>query len=406
MTKLGNILLCVVLLLGLLVIAGCENDYPASLYDPNDKGNPTPVINSVEPADIALAGVTTITINGTNFSPEIAKDIVYFNAAKGTILEASEARLVVQAPIYSADSVLIRVAVQGAELFGAYNHAFRLEPAQQDAAKWGPNDVPWACTTDAEGSIYSSFMVGAAGVGIKKIDLDGVVTDYAPKGGETKYSAMKMGPGGIIYAARIVKAIFQVQAGQKGVAWVSSGIGTIVDLDFDSYKNLWGVGNNDKIYRIKPDKSVKAFDFKANLRTVRIFDNFVYAAGNMDGVEKVWRFPITGNGEVGAVEEYFNYSTAVGSTIPVINAINFALDGTLYIGTDAAEAIFLVSPSKTMTALYPGQFKPKTVNFSWGKDAAGNYIRLIAVREATDTDVQSLFWINTQKEGAPYYGIL
>lgn len=406
MTKLVTILSSLLIVFCMLLVISCENDYPPSIYDPTKTGLPTPVINSVDPPELALAGVTMITILGSNFSADIANNIVFFNAAKAEIIEASETRLYVRPPVIEADSVLIRVAVQGAELFGAYNQKYKIEAAQKVVAKFNPGSEPYGVTTDAEGNIYTSMVVNNAGVGIRKIDLSGNITDWAPKGGETFYSGLKMGPEGIIYGARKVKAIFKIEAGQKGAVFASSGLGNIYDLDFDQYKNVWGVGNNDKIYCVQPNKTIKSFAFKADLRAVRIFEDYVYVGGAQDGVEKVWRFPITGDAEIGTEEEYFDFTAAIGSITYGVYAINFALDGTLYIGTDEDAAIYMVHPDKSMEPLYPGQFVPKALTFSWGKDTAGNYIRLIVTREKTASDTQTLIWANTQKEGALYYGIM
>lgn len=405
MIRFFTVLTSLLIVFAMIMILSCENDYPPSIYDPNKKGLPNPIINSVEPPSVALAGVTKITILGSNFASDISKIIVYFNASKGDILEASDTRIVVRAPILVADSVLIRVAVQGAELFGVYNKKYKLLPAQAPVTKFAPVDEPWGITTDAEGNIYTSMVVSNAGVGIRKIDLNGVVTNWAPKGGETFYNSLKMGPNKTIYAARKQKAIFTVTEGQKGVVFVSSGLGTITDIDFDQYKNIWGVGNNDKIYRVSPTKNVKAFDFKADLRSVRVFNNYVYVAGKKDNLEKVWRFPITGDGEVGQAEEYFDFTTATGNSLFIITAITFALDGDMYVGTDAPAAVYIVHPDKSMEPLYPGQLFPKTSVFSWGKDPEGNYCRLLVTREKTASNAQSLIWVNMQKDGAPYYGI-
>jgi len=48
----------------------CEdNQYPESIWDPNEQSAPTPVITSVLPQDSAYAGVSTVTIIGENFLP-------------------------------------------------------------------------------------------------------------------------------------------------------------------------------------------------------------------------------------------------------------------------------------------------------------------------------------------------
>ena len=50
----------------ILITAGCENDYPASVWDPNFNSKPTPVIAGVEPA-FSFSGIGQVTITGSNF---------------------------------------------------------------------------------------------------------------------------------------------------------------------------------------------------------------------------------------------------------------------------------------------------------------------------------------------------
>ena len=45
-----------------------DNQYPDDIWDPNDRGLPSPVITSLSPSDSAFAGSDIITINGENFS--------------------------------------------------------------------------------------------------------------------------------------------------------------------------------------------------------------------------------------------------------------------------------------------------------------------------------------------------
>lgn len=384
----------------LFILAGCEeNEYPDSLYNPDASYKAAAEITAVDPPNLALSGVTVVTITGKNFSPVLDENIVFFDAERGTILEGSATQLVVRAPIYAADSCVIRVSVKGAILF-SNKWNYTLEPAQEPLVAFTAAEQPWAITADAAGNIYTSMVISNAGVGIKKISPDGVLEDYAPKGGETKYSALKMGPGGVIYAARIAKAIFTIPAaGQKPVNWVTSGLGTIYDLDFDANKNIWAVGNNTDIYRVKQDKSIAKFPFKADLRSVRVFNGYVYVAGKQDNAEKVWRFPLNGE-ELGAVEEYFDFSGKV-STEYSVYCITFSADGYMYVGTNAPNALYLVHPDGNFEVLYPGQFLPKALVFAWG---AGT--NLYYTREATATTPQLIIRLNTLKQSAPYYGIL
>ena len=382
----------------LFMLAGCENDYPPSLYDPNSKGTNTAVIAAVDPASVALSGVTVITITGANFSTIKEDNLVYFNAVKGTVLDASATQLTVRAPIYAADSIAIRIAVKGAALF-SNSWRYKLEPAQEIAFKLGATDVPYAICVDAEGSLYASMVISNTAVGVKKF-VGGKLTDFAPRGGETFYSSLKIGPDNVLYGVRNVKGIFTYKSGDaKPGVFASTGLGNIVDIDFDANKNLWGVGNNPEIYRIKPDKSIVKFAFKANLRAVRIYNNYLYAAGILDNITRIWRFPFSGE-DLGAAEEVLNFTEKVGGG-STIYCITFSADGYMYIGTDAAAAVYILSPSGSLEPLYPGQFVPKTYSFAWGKGAD-----LFMTREAFGADVQTIIRINTQKEGAPTYGIL
>ncbi|HNW58078.1 MAG TPA: IPT/TIG domain-containing protein [bacterium] len=389
----------------IFVLAGCDsNDYPSSLYDPNAKTSSPAVISAVEPASVALSGVTLITFTGSNFSTVKEDNIVYFNAEKGTVVEASATQLKVRAPIYVSDSIAIRIAVKNAEIF-SNKWPYKLEAAQVNLLTFTPAEIPYGIATDATGNVYASLVVSNAGAGVKIVTPGAEkYVDYAPKGGETFWSAMKMGPGNVLYCARNLKGIFSIAAAAtKPATFVSSGLGTIYDLDFDVNHNLWGVGNNTDIYRIKPDKSITKFPFTANLKSVRVYNGYLYVAGKKDGADKVWRFPFNGQ-DLGAVEEYFDFSAKVGGGYGVY-CITFSADGYMYVGTDAPEAIFLVSPTGSYEPLYPGQFFPKTLLFAWGPGSNLYMTREQVLEGETIKYAQTIIRINTQKESAPYYGL-
>ncbi|MDZ7288568.1 MAG: IPT/TIG domain-containing protein [candidate division KSB1 bacterium] len=384
----------------LILVVGCENETTPSLYDPNVTSRPGPTIASVSPPNSAFAGIGIVTFTGTNFSPAKAENFVYFDDQLAEVLEASATQLKVKAPNLVKDSIQVKIAVFKADRFSNTIY-YKLEAAVAELTKFASYEEPWGIACDAEGNVYVSLVSNNVAAGVKKITPDGKLSDYAPKGTELKYSALKMGPNGVLYAARIQRVIFQIPAGGGTPAvFASTGLGTIYDLDFDAGKNIWAGGNNDFIYRVKPDKSVKSFPFKANVRSVRVFDNYVYLAGNRDGKEKVWRMRIVSADEVGAEEEYFDFSaTPAGATGAGIYAITFAADGDMYLGTDANEAMFVVHPNKSYEPLYPGLFQPKSLVFAWGKGT-----ELYVTRERTATAAQTIIRVNTLKNSAPYYG--
>ena len=104
---------------------------------------------------------------------------------------------------------------------------------------------------------------------------------------------------------------------------------------------------------------------------------------------------IDAQGNLGAEEVYFPFSDAYGVEGATIQAITFAADGTMFVGTDGPDAILTVHPDRTWEPFYPGLLQPAIINFAWGSGAI-----LYAVREAGGDQTQAILRINTQREGA------
>ena len=393
-----------VLAVFVIAFTGCETKPDPSAYDPNFTGDPSPVVTAVSHAAEGFAGVTTLTITGQNFSTDKSQMLVQFDTYNATVLEATPTTLKVLAPNIVQDGMTLRVATLTAINWGYYSQKFNLKAAALEFGNFKPNnELPYAITNDAAGNVYASVVAFNVGVGIWKIAPDGSHTIFAPKGGETSWSGLKVGPNGDLYGARNVKAIFLIQAGKASTTFASTNLGTIYDLDFDKNKNIWAGGNNDFLYSVTPAKVVKSFAIsaKSNIRAVRVFTtggkDYVYFAGKVDTLEKVFRMEIKSAAadQVGAVEEVFNFSDKFpGFTI---SALTFSQDGDMLIGTDHANAVLIVHPDKSFEPLYKGVLNPKAQGFAW----TGN--TLYYSRARVDT-TQTLIKVNIGKQGAPYYG--
>lgn len=383
------------IIIALAMVSGCKEDPPTSLYeDPtaNVGSGPQPVVSAVDPPTAALAGVTSITITGTNFSAVKDQNLVYFDATQASILSASATQLVVRAPTLVKDSVTLRVMVYKADL-ASTPRQYRLMAAVTEYGSLTKTEDPYGIATDAAGNMY----VSVSGSGVKKITPDGTRTDYAPHAaGVTKWSAMKIGPAGVLYTARILRVIYQVPAGGgTPVIWVTgSSIGNIYDMDFDASGNLWAGGNNAAIYMIKQDKSIKQFPFTCNARSLRVYNGYLYVGGKIDTTEGVWRAPLVNPDSLGAFEKFFDFSANYSGY--AVNAVTFAADGDMYIGTDAPAALVVVHPNKSVEPLYPGLFSPTTLLFTWG-----NADDLYMIRTLNNP---RLLRVTMLKNGAPYYG--
>ena len=115
----------------------------------------------------ALAGVSTVTVLGTNFSPVIASDIVYFDATPAAILSASPTQISVRAPDLVKDSIKVTVSALGSQYFSNYV-SFNLKAAVITFGGLASTETPYGVECDTAGNVYASMVSGGTGIGIKK----------------------------------------------------------------------------------------------------------------------------------------------------------------------------------------------------------------------------------------------
>ncbi len=392
-----------VLTVGLILAGfpGCAEDPPPSLYDQNYTSGPQPIVTSISPTE-ALAGVTMLTITGSNFSPVPGNNIVLFDKTVVPVLQASATQLQLRAPNLPKDSIRVKVAVLRSDLYSE-SVLYRLSLAADETfGNFAPSEEPVSVECDAQGNVYVSMLASGQGIGVKRFTPAGSRTDYSPAFSTTvaSWRGMKIGPAGAIFAVAARPIIFRIPPGGGSSAiWLSgSGLANLYDLDFDANGNIWAGGPTTNVFRIKQDKSVKAFPFVGTVRSVRVFNNYLYVGGKRDSLEKVWRFPLIAPDSLGAVEEYFNLSDMYGANSFGVFGLTFDSEGGMYIGTDAPAGIVLVKADKSYGELYPGVLSGQTLYLAWGDG-----FNLYQSRSGTAPS-KTIVKINTLKNGAPYYG--
>jgi hypothetical protein len=379
---------------------GCKNEYPPSLWDPGKEYRPNPAITSVEP-DSAYAGIGEVTIKGDSFAVSVDSNHVYFDGIEATILSATATQLTVLAPNVPGDSLRIKLRIDGALLYDEY-YPYKLTRAAIEYGGFSDVDDAWGIACDKDENLYVSL----AGKKIVKVTPDGEQQDYANTSFD-KASGMKMGPEGYIYYVNLLSFMFRVLPGGGPIDATPDDElfamlpGGTTDLDFGPSGNIYCGGSGAAIYRVKPDKSKeKAADYKSiSIKTVRVFNGYVYVGGDSSGHQCIWRNQIISADSLGPKEIYFDWSNEIGPTSKVLS-ITFATDGDMYVGTDATEAIIIVHPDGSNEALYPGVLEPESYALCWGN---GQY--LYVNRQSTDAAKKRIIRVNTlDKEGAPYYG--
>ncbi|HTY38910.1 MAG TPA: IPT/TIG domain-containing protein [Bacteroidota bacterium] len=338
--------------LGLFLLGGCNKTDEPSLYNPNVAYAPQPTISGISPSGSAFAAMDTVIVQGTNFSANVAENTVYFNASAATLLNSTATQILVAAPLVPNDSVAVRVAVQGSLQF---SNTF-LYKLKAGVLSWGSlqsTETSASITTDASGNLLAATALSSIENGIIKVTPAGVRSTYAPAtAGVASWTGLKMGPGGYLYSARNFRALYRFSpgGGSAGAVWTAFPVGTLIaDIDFDQAGNVWGGGNNTNLFCITQAKVISTVPFTGNVHSVRVFNGYLYFSAKTGSGEQIWRAQISGT-SLGTPEVYYDFASVYPSNVPL--SITFSSDGILYIGTDAASGLVIVSPSKTASAPY------------------------------------------------------
>jgi len=400
----------VLLTAGLFFIYSCGEDPAPSLFELAGESTVPAVINSLSPPISALAGITPITITGENFSSKPGNNIVTFNGFKGKVISASTTQLTVIPPVVVSDSVAIKMTVTGSTTnpeFFSNIVIYKLTPAVAELFKFDPpalTGLPNGITCDNQENIYVQITLPSTNtsLGIKRINPQGSLTSFAPKGTEPSFfTSLTYGANNTIYATRRARGIIQATEGTTPSTFVSSGITQVViDTDFDQNQNMWAGCDSNIVYRIKLTKEIKAFSFSGRTRAVKVFENSLFVAARSNSKEVIYKFPIISADSLGTPELYFNFSNTVDPLLE-IKDITLSLDGDLYIGTNKkTDPIFIVHPNKKFETLYTGLIVGAIYSFVWGTD-----VFLYAATRNVDTDNGiTILKIDLEKPGAPYLG--
>lgn len=393
-------------LAGLLAaLAGCDTGPGDSLYDPDRESAPDPVIASVSPPGSALAGIDIVTISGENFSSEPSENLVYFDAARAEVIEASATQLRVRPPNLPRPELTLRVVVMGAENFASV--PYRLDAAAERFAELPATDEPYALATDEEGNVYVSLFSEGVSAGVKRFSPDGERADYFPPI-SAPWRDLAIGPDGELYGVRRVGAVFQLPEGGPASVWgVASSpnepLGAIV---FDAQGALWAGSRNGNLFRFEPDgSSFERFEIGGTIEDLAIFEGMLYVAvtrGGEGSVSNVERYPISAAGELGEGEVYAPVSDLFGVSAL---ALAFAADGSLLVGTSEGDdndtALVLVGPEGSAEVFYPGILRPPVLALAWGPGTSVYALgRVVASDQSNGRTFPDLVRIETRRSGA------
>lgn len=382
--------------LAFFFFASCSEDITPSLTEIAPDPLAPPVIVSVDPPLEALAGITKLTITGSNFSATKENNSVFFNGQPGTVINSTTTQLEVISAVVIADTVLVKVSVIGADQF-SNTLIYKLKAAVTELYPFNPalSEFPYAITIDESENVYVSL----SSKGTKKIDPQGNISDFATGTTATAFfTSMTFASDNSIYAVKRIKGVYKVSENAAPVAFISSAQGVtdnINSINFDKTRNvLWAGGSTGIIYRVTLDKSVKKYNINGNINSLKVVQNDLFIASTSDNKEIIWKVPIISVDSLGIPELYFDVSSKIDSVIKVIDIVA-AQDGDLYIGTNKdADPIYVIHPNLSYEVFYPGILNSAVYSLVWGND------KYIYMTNAVNNVNKTILKIDMQKLGS------
>lgn len=377
----------------LILFAACDSE-GSSLFDPNAPRNSAPVIASVSPDGVVLAGVDVVTITGQNFSATPGDNIVVFddaqgNSATGIVLSASATSLDVRTPNLPNANLRVRVAVVGApDYSNAVN--FPLTPAFVSFGGIGQTEAPFGIASDPDGTVYMSLENEGSAVGVIRVSPEGVRSDY--------FTSTFPWPGlvrvdGRLIGVRRVRAVFELPEGgsQRVVAAYQPSSVSLVAVAGGADGTIYSGGNSSIVYVEQADGGQSQVTLPAPVRALEAAGSFLYAAtaSTQDDPDRIYAFPVSSDGSLGTPSRLTDLPEE-GTAIAV------AADGTLLVGLNRTEdPIVLVDPSGTVAPLYPNVIPGPVSGLAYG--AAG---QLYMVRGEGGDESPDVLRIETRRDGA------
>lgn len=401
------------LVLAASVWAACDSGPAGSLYDPDATGGPAPVITAVAPQGVVLAGIDEITISGQNFSPTPSENLVFFDdgngaAARGTVLAASATELRVRVPNLPNPALRLRVAVTGAPDF-SNEVAFPLTPAVVPFGDLdeGIGEDPKGVTSGPDGSLYVSLNVLGAPDGIVRFSADGARAPFSTQA--ALWTDFALADDGALIGARQIRGLFRLPEGteRSTFAAVPSG-NSLRTVARDATGAIWTAGTNTvpenaNLYRVATDGTVTSTPFGDPVVDLAVADGVLYVAtatvaSSVVVDSKVWTFPITAAGDLGAGTVLYDVTTDRGSGIGA-TSLAVAADGTVFVATNAADPVVEVAPGGAATVLYPGVIPGPIVALTWAPGSVLYAVRGLTAVEAEEGGVATLLTIETRRQG-------
>jgi hypothetical protein len=392
------------LLIGFLLIVGCEYEAPTSLWDPDEAGlAPTAVIDEIIPPNEAAGGANEIEILGSNFASDLADNVVYFGNVQAELISAESGKLLLYRPNLVAENIAVKVLVPGALMIAKVT-PYTITPVLENYTEdFNDTGNLRAFAIDRDGTYYVIMRDKT----IRRRSTDSKKEEEIGEVSQRSIGRLRFGPDGNLYYIRanntnmykfFLDSLIDVQ--------YAVFPGNVNVFDFDENGIAYVGGNGQGLLAMKsPDDISQADDYtQFNILAIRVYQGAVYVLAETLGNDElplyaIWRNIITGDGTLSERELFLDWSaTEYGEAGAIPADIEFASDGALLISSDFEQPIILVS-NGWMRPLYKEMISGPVTQLDWGP---GDYLYFFS--DVSSVQEKNVFKADMGQPGAPHYG--
>ncbi len=386
------ITILIVLIAVLLVITGCEYEVAEPPWEQDFVNPPIPVITEIQPADVAPAGINTITIVGENFAETVEDNKVYFDNVDAEIITASTNSIIVYRPNLVSDSSTIWVVSYDAIVSAKYA-PYKIDQVMDRYGDFRDNNQLGAIAVDEDENMYAIEVST-----IYKITPDGEKIFIGEIQG-LAYDA-RIGNSGELVVLSNSDVISQIDVTTGEVTKWADAAKKVRYGDFDGQGNFYTSGRKAGLYIITPGDTVGESVAIAGVTDVYLNDiiywvrvyhdnhtgkEYIYLLVDLSDPDEnspglaIWRHEILdANGNLSGKELVLDWSTTgvFAETNPISFTIHEDEDGVvIYVGTDHTDPILIFDPDKnSQDILYKGILPSSAQKLEWGNT---NYLYMI-----------------------------
>ena len=391
-------------ILGFLIITlfffiSCEEFVePPTIYNTDNQFTASPVINSIVPADSAIAGVREFVIRGENFAVNgLDTNWVKIGGIDAKIKSISANEIVVYRPSSFGAGLSITVTIPSALNLASVENYKVEEPIIEHGDFSGDSYALFSMESDKDDNLY----IGTRRE-IQKLSSDGIflttVGEYPSA--FAKITDLKFGPNGFLYAAISKKEIYKIDVLTGEQTEYVSLSATSEKIDFDANDNLYAARRNG-IFVIQPNLNVTEtllYDGES-INEMRVLNNYLYVS--LDG--SLSRNEILdAQGTLGPTEVILDITTLPDFSVAELSSFNMDAEGRilLAIKSHATHSVFVLEENGIITPFYNANIIPLAVDqIVYG---GGRFMYLN--RGSLDKDSLRVFKMGMDKVGTPYQG--